>query len=205
MDRNVDAVPDPALPEVLCQRCDTTAAFPYSFREYLGKACWFIVQASLFRLPLPRASGWRRLLLRLFGATIHPTVNLSHSVTVWHPWLLRIGEYSAISDRVAIYNLGPVVIGSHVVVSQDVYLCGGTHDYTRLHLPLRRKPISIGHGVWLCAGAFIGPGVTVANNTIVGARAVVVRDLPERVIAAGNPARVIRERPWSESSATQDA
>lgn len=188
-------------PDVLCQRCDTTAGFPYSPGEYAAKALWFAVQATLFRLPLPRMSGWRRLLLRCFGAVIHSTVNLSPSVTVWHPWLLKIGAHTSLSDRVFIYNLGPVVIGSHSVLSQDVYLCAGTHDYTRASLPLLRKPIVVGHGVWLCAGAFVGPGVAVGDNAIVGARAVVMRDLPQRAIAVGNPARVVRERPLPDDAA----
>jgi putative colanic acid biosynthesis acetyltransferase WcaF len=193
--RDAYNLPDLAPPEVLCQRCDKTAAFPYTPREYLAKALWFFVQATFFRLPLPRMSGWRRQLLRCFGARVHPTANISSTVTVWHPWLFEIGAYSALSDRVVIYNLGPVVIGSHAVLSQDVYLCGGTHDYTKINLPLLRKPIAIGHGAWLCAGCFIGPGVLVGNNAIVGARAVVMSDVSARAIAVGNPARSIRERP----------
>lgn len=182
-------------PDMLYQRCDTTAAFPYSFGEYVAKAAWFAVQATLFRIPLPRLNGWRRLLLRCFGAKIARTANLSRTATVWHPWLLSVGDYTTLSQRVVVYNLGAVVIGSHAVLSQDVYLCAGTHDYAKTNLPLLRNPITIGHGTWLCAGAFIGPGVTVGDNTIVGARAVVMRDLPPQVIAAGNPARVVRERP----------
>jgi len=184
-----------APPEELFQRCDTTAAFPYAGWEYAAKALWFLTQATLFRLPLPRTSGWRRLLLRCFGAAVHPTVNIARTIKVWHPWLLQIGPHSALSDRVFVYNLGPMVIGSHAVLSQDVYLCGGTHDYTKTDLPLLRKPIVIGHGVWLCAGAFIGPGVVVGDNSIVGARAVVMRDVPPRAIVIGNPAQVVRERP----------
>lgn len=185
---------EPELPDVFCQRCDTTAAFPYTAREYLAKALWFLVQGTLFRLPFPRMSAWRRLLLRCFGASVHSTVNISRSVTVWHPWLLKIDAYSALSDRVFVYNLGPVVIGSHAVLSQDVYLCGGTHDYEQINLPLLRQPITIGHGTWLCAGCFIGPNVVVGNNAIVGARAVVMRDVQPRAIVVGNPARVIRQR-----------
>lgn len=182
-------------PDVLYQRCDTTAAFPYSFREYVAKAAWFAVQATLFRLPLPRMNGWRRFLLRCFGAKVDGTANFSRTATIWHPWLLRVGGHTTLAQRVVVYNLGPVVIGSHAVLSQDVYLCAGTHDYSKANLPLLRKAIIIGHGTWLCAGAFIGPGVSIANNTIVGARAVVMRDLPPQVIAAGNPARVVRSRP----------
>jgi len=184
---------------VLYQRCDRTAKFPYRFSEYAGKALWFVVQKTVFRLPLPRMSAWRRFLLRCFGARIHATANIAASVTVWHPWLLTVGEYSSLSERVVIYNLGWVFIESHAVLSQDVYLCGGSHDYRQSHLPLLRMPIRIGHATWLCAGAFIGPGVDVGDNTIVGARAVVMRSLPAGVIASGNPASIVRERPVPDS------
>ncbi len=116
------------------------------------------------------------------------------STRIFHPWLFSIGRWSIISDGVTIYNLGPIRIGEHVVISQDAYLCAGTHDYTRPDLPLLRPPITIESGVWIGAGAFIGPGVTIGRNSVIGARAVVVKDVPPGVVAAGNPARVIKER-----------
>jgi putative colanic acid biosynthesis acetyltransferase WcaF len=109
--------------------------------------------------------------------------------------LLGLGDHCTLSEGVTIYNLGPVVIGDHTVLSQDVYVCAGTHDYTRPDLPLVRSPVTIGSGVWICAGAFIGPGVTIGDNSIVGARAVVVKDVPPGVIVAGNPARIVKKRP----------
>ena len=102
--------------------------------------------------------------------------------------------YSILSEGVTVYNLGQVSIGEHTVVSQDVYLCAGTHDYTKPNLPLLRPSITIGRGVWICAGAYIGPGVTIGDNSVVGARAVVVKDVPPRVVVAGNPARVVKKR-----------
>jgi putative colanic acid biosynthesis acetyltransferase WcaF len=77
-------------------------------------------------------------------------------------------------------------------------VCAGTHDYTKPNLPLERPPIAIGSGVWIAAGAFIGPGVTVGDNTVVGARAVVMSDVEPGVVVAGNPAKVIKQRPMDE-------
>src|SRR6185437_3157980 len=57
-----------------------------------------------------------------------------------------------------------------------------------------RPPIRIGGGVWVCADAFIGPGVSIGDNSVVGARAVVTHDVPNDVIVAGNPAKVIKPR-----------
>ena len=105
-----------------------------------------------------------------------------------------MAPWSILSNGVTVYNLGPVRIGSHTVISQDAYLCAGTHDYHQPNLPLERQPITIGNGVWVCAGAFIGPGVTIGDNSIIGARAVVMKDVPPGVVVAGNPARIIKNR-----------
>lgn len=183
----------------LYQSLDRTAAFPYTRSEYLRRAAWGIVSATLYRLPLPRMPGWRRFLLRAFGAKLDPTCNIRPGVRVVHPWLLAVGKFSCLGDGVRVYNLGRLSVGDHTVISQNVHLCGGTHDYKRRDLPLLRRPIVIGSGVWVCADAFIGPGVTVGDNSVVGARAVVVADVPAATIVAGNPARVVKERPRPEA------
>ena len=61
-------------------------------------------------------------------------------------------------------------------------------------MPLVRKPVAIGHSVWIAAGAFVGPGVTVGDGAVVGARAVAVKDVPAWTVVAGNPARVVKSR-----------
>jgi len=104
-----------------------------------------------------------------------------------------------------VYNLGEVRIGSHTVISQDAYLCAGTHDYTKPDMPLQLTPITIGSGVWVCAGAFVGPNVTVGDNSVVGARAVVTKDVPPGMVVGGNPARVIKPRPMQGGSAAAAA
>jgi putative colanic acid biosynthesis acetyltransferase WcaF len=73
------------------QRLDRTAKYPYSAGEYLRRFLWFAVQATLVRASLPRAYGWRRLWLRLFGANLAPTARIGRTTRVFHPWLLSIG------------------------------------------------------------------------------------------------------------------
>jgi putative colanic acid biosynthesis acetyltransferase WcaF len=111
-----------------------------------------------------------------------------------------MGEYSVLAEDVDVYNLGPIVLGDHTVVSHRAVLCAGSHDYTKPNLPLLRPKIHIGDGVWVCTQAFIGPGVTVGDNTVVGACAVVMRDVPAGVLVAGNPANVVRPRPMDPGS-----
>jgi putative colanic acid biosynthesis acetyltransferase WcaF len=186
--------PPVASPPPIFQRCDRCARYPYRLREYLGRALWEIVQATLIRYSPRRASGWRNAWLRLFGATMHPGSAIRPTTRIWHPWLLEVGAHTTLADGVTVYNLGPVRIGEHSVISQDVYLCAGTHDYRQPHLPLIRSPIVIEGGVWVCARAFIGPGVTLGRNAIVGACSVVMRDVRTGMIVAGNPAREVRPR-----------
>jgi len=184
------------------QRLDTTAKAPYPRSWYVRKLAWFLVWHLLYR-PTPRAvRKFRVLLLKVFGADVPYSVNLLPSSRIWHPWLFRAGEHACLADGVLIYNLGPVSIGAHTVLSQDAYVCAGTHDYTRPNLPLLRPPITIGAGVWVCAKAFIGPGVTVGDNAIVGACAVVTRDVPPDMVVQGNPAVVVKPRKMADGVAT---
>lgn len=185
-------------PAELYQRLDKTARRPYSNQEYLKRALWELVQATAFRWSPMRAQRWRRFLLRSFGARLADTSIVRRSVRVQHPWLLTMGNHSTLAEEVLVYNLGPIRIGDHTVVSQRTHLCAGTHDYHRDDLPLMRSFITIGHGVWVCADSFIGPDVTIGDNALVGARSVVMRDVPAAMIVAGNPARVVKARPRPE-------
>jgi putative colanic acid biosynthesis acetyltransferase WcaF len=114
------------------------------------------------------------------------------------PWNLTMGEYCSLGPRTTIYNLGKMTIGHNTVISQDAFLCGGTHDYTRTTMPLIKARITIGSNVWICAGAFIGPGVTVGDGAVVAARAVVVKDVAPWTVVAGNPASFIKKRELRE-------
>lgn len=177
------------------QRLDTTALAPYTLGEYARRFAWEWVQRTLIRFSFRKAEGWRRFWLRAFGAKISRTCKIKPTTRIFHPWLLTMGEYSVIADEVDVYNLGAVEIGDHTVVSHRATLCAGTHDYTKANLPLQRPTIRIGSGVWVCTQAFVGPGVVIGDNAIVGACAVVMKDVPAGKIVAGNPAVVVKERP----------
>jgi putative colanic acid biosynthesis acetyltransferase WcaF len=155
---------------------------------------WRLVERTLFRWSFPRAYGWRRWLLMRFGAKMGVRACVRSTTRIWHPWLLHMDDFSMLSDDVEIYNLGAFFIGQHSVISQGAYVCAGTHDYTRIDLPLQKLPVRVGHGVWVAAQAFVGPNVTIGDNSVIGARAVVVSDIPAGVVAAGNPCRVIKPR-----------
>jgi putative colanic acid biosynthesis acetyltransferase WcaF len=167
---------------------------PYPVWTYAARAIWAFVQATFWKLAWKRVYFLRPALLRIFGARVSLRCLISGSVQVHFPWLITIGTDVALAEGVAFYNLGGITIGHRVVISQDAYLCGGTHDYTSKAYPLVRKPIVIEDDVWIGAGAFIGPGVRIGCGAVVGARAVVFKDVPPWKVVVGNPARVIKDR-----------
>ncbi len=168
---------------------------PYSTREKAARMLWGLVQATLFRLSFHSWYTWRRAVLVAFGARLDPVVRIRRTVRIECPWNLAVGHDSAIGDRVVLYCLGPVSIGSRVTVSQGAHLCAGTHDFTRRAMPLVRPRISVGDDAWICADAFVGPSVEVGAGAILGARAVAMQSLDPWTIYAGNPARAVRPRP----------
>lgn len=111
------------------------------------------------------------------------------------PWNLRIAEHVVIGSRGNLYALAPITIESNVLISQGVHLCAGSHDYRQPNFPIAHAPITITSGTWIAAEAFIGPGVNIGPGSVVGARAVVMRDMPGFSVVAGNPARVIKSLP----------
>ena len=116
------------------------------------------------------------------------------SVRIWAPWRLTLEDEATLGHFVDCYCVAPVTVGAHATVSQYGYLCTATHDPTDPNMRLISRPIRIGSGAWVCARAFVGPGVTVAEGAVVAACAVAVRDVPPWTIVAGNPARAIKER-----------
>jgi putative colanic acid biosynthesis acetyltransferase WcaF len=176
------------------QKLESTSRFPYPAWEYVVRLLWAVCQATVWKLGWSRLPFLRSNLLRLFGAKLDGNSLFRGSVSILRPHGCKIGKRVAIGSRVHIYNLSTIEIGDDSVVSQDVYLCGGTHGYTLDDLPLERSPISIGRGVWICAGAFIGPGVVVGDGAVIGARAVVMKDVEPNAVMAGNPAQKVKDR-----------
>jgi putative colanic acid biosynthesis acetyltransferase WcaF len=165
----------------------------YSRQELAGRVLWSLAQ-PLFRLSPRPLFGWRRALLRLFGATVGRHVNVYPSARIFIPWNVSIGDWSSIGDDAFIYSLGKVTIGARVTISHRAHLCAGTHDHHRPDMPLLKLPIEVGDEAWICAGAFVGPSVVVGPGSVVGAGSVVVRDVPAWQVVGGNPARVLGER-----------
>lgn len=155
---------------------------------------WWVVQSLFFNPSLQFMYGWRRFLLRLFGANIGRKVILRPSVKITYPWKLKIGDYTWIGDDVNLYTLGEIEIGENSVVSQKCYLCTGSHDFNKSDFPIYSKKITIENECWLATDVFVAPGVTIRKGTVVGARSSVYKDLEENKIYMGNPVKIIRDR-----------
>lgn len=160
------------------------------FARVLWNTTWLL----LYR-PSPRNFHiWRRFLLRLFGARIGRRAHPYPSARIWAPWNLSMGDDSCISEHVDCYSVDYVTIGANATVSQYSFLCTASHDFNDPAMPLVTAPISIGARAWITADVFVGPGVTVGEGAVVGARSSVFTDVPCWTVVAGNPAKAIHDR-----------
>lgn len=137
--------------------------------------------------------GWRSFLLRLFGAKISFAC-LHQSVKIWAPWLLELGKEVYVDKEVNFYNAFGIKIGDRVVISQGVFLCSATHDYSEPSYPLTGGKISVEDDCWIAAEAFIHPGITIGQGSVIGARAVVTKNTEPWSVMGGNPAQFIKKR-----------
>jgi maltose O-acetyltransferase len=111
---------------------------------------------------------------------------------------IRIGSHSGIGVNCEIH--GPLLIGNDVMMGPEVIIITRNHEFSDLTTPMRLqghledRQVTIGDDVWIGTRVIILPGVTVGRGAIIGAGAVVTKDVPEYAIVAGNPARIIGNR-----------
>jgi putative colanic acid biosynthesis acetyltransferase WcaF len=159
-----------------------------------ARLMWLLVWAVLFRTSPTPLFGWRRLLLRLFGAEVGKGAHPYPSARIWAPWNLVMKAGSCLGSGVDCYSVDRIVLGRDAVISQRAFLCTATHDYREPGFRLMTGPVIIGDNAWVAAEAFIGPGVALGAGAVAGARAVVVHDVPPGAVVVGNPARQISKK-----------
>ena len=138
---------------------------------------WDLVNVLLFKTSPKIAYGWRRFLLRMFGAKIGRGVLIRPSVSVTYPWKLTIGDFSWVGDHVTLYTLSSIDIGANTVVSQHSYVCTGTHRFGTVSFDIKAFPIKIGSGTWIAYGCFIAPGVQIGDNCFASALSKITHNL----------------------------
>jgi putative colanic acid biosynthesis acetyltransferase WcaF len=160
------------------------------FLRVLWEFCW-----ALFCVWTPKPlNPWRLFWLRVFDAKIDGTPFVHQRARIAIPWNVILHDRACIGDRANVYSLGVIEIGARATVAQEAYLCAGTHDFAQPAMPLVTARIAVGEEAFVGARAFVMPGVTLGARSVVGACSVVTHDIPENVIAAGNPCRVLRPR-----------
>jgi maltose O-acetyltransferase len=138
----------------------------------------------------------RRRILKDLLASIGDGVEVRAPFHCDYGTQIHIGARTFVNFNLVALDVAPITIGEDVQIGPNVQLLTPTHPID----PERRrskeeggKPITIGNNVWLGGGAIVCPGVTIGENSVVGAGSVVVRDLPPNVVAVGNPARIVRQ------------
>jgi acetyltransferase-like isoleucine patch superfamily enzyme len=154
---------------------------------------WLIVKP----MPTKVGIGLRYVLLRRLAAECGHIVSVAENVYLFQPGNLKMGNNVSIHSMSYIDCSGGITIGDNVSIAHGVTIMSSEHSFNLPGVPIREapvrfEPVNIGSDVWIGAGAKILAGVTINDRTVIGAGAVVTRDIPSNSVAAGIPARVIR-------------
>lgn len=169
-------------------------ASPWSGVTRARLMLWGLTWALLCRWTPKPLNRWRLFWLRRFGARVHGLPFVHQRARIQIPWHLTLHHRACLGDGAVAYSLGPIEIAAGATIAQEAYLCTGTHDFNDPHLPLQTAPILVGAHAFVGARAFVLPGVSIGDYALVGAAAVVTRDVPSYAIVAGNPAKAIGSR-----------
>lgn len=151
------------------------------------------ITAALNRLTFDDADEVRALFSQLIGRKVDETFLLIPPFYTAGGDEILVGRNVFINQNCTFYDLGGLEIGDDVMISPNVSLITTSHPLD----PAQRrvtvgKPIVIGRNVWIATGAIVLGGVTIGENSVVGAGSVVTKDVPANCFAAGTPARVVR-------------
>lgn len=166
----------------------------FSITNRVGRLIWSICYFVLFRFSPKPFCSWRNFLLRFFGAKIGKGVIVYPAAKIWAPWNITLADKAVVANGAILYSQDMVMIGEGAVISQGAHICAGTHDYNHPAFPLVTTPIEIGDFAWIAAEAFIHPGVRIGEGCVIGARSVVVKNMPPWMVCAGNPCQPLKSR-----------
>jgi len=166
----------------------------FSLGNRLLRVLWMATWLVLCRFTPPPLHAWRRLVLKMFGAKVARSARVHASVSVWLPANLELGENALIGPGVRLYNQGRIVIGARTVISQRAHICASTHDLRDPQFQLLLRPVTIGSQCWVAAEAFVGPGVTMHDQSVLGVRGALFEDAVAGGVYSGNPAQFVKDR-----------
>ena len=156
---------------------------------------WLFFWVLFFRFTPPFFFNvWRVFILKLFGAKITWSSKVYPSAKIFKPWLLEMGQNSCLGRNVDCYNYDKIKIDSNSIISQNTFLCTASHDYNSKKFELMTDKIIIKKNVWVAANCFIGPGVTMNDNSVLLAMSNLTIDTKKNYVYAGNPAKTKKIR-----------
>ena len=155
---------------------------------------WRLVWIFFYR-PTPWFMyRYRVWLLNVFGANIAKTAHPENSAFVEFPWNLVMLDQSSIGEFSWIYCLNKIEIGKNTCIGQRCQLITGSHDFKSVNFDMQTSPIKIGDNCWLTSDVTVLMGVSIGNSSVVGAKSLVTKSIPENKVAFGNPAKVYSNR-----------
>jgi len=174
-------------------------------RSALWRAAWLFFGLPLLRASWITSSSFRVKLLRVFGARMGKGITIKPGVIVKYPWHLEVADDCWLGEYCWIDNLTTVQLGANVCISQGAYLCTGNHDWSDPAFGLMIAPIRLMDGAWAGAKCILTPGATLGEGAVAGAGSVIVGQVPDYHIYAGNPAVFVKRRTIGEPSAGRPA
>tara|TARA_R110002167_G_scaffold84156_12_gene228766 strand:+ start:5628 stop:6173 length:546 start_codon:yes stop_codon:yes gene_type:complete len=173
---------------------DTFTGASFSRKNRMARLLWNSVYILLFKYSPRPFHSWRSFILRVFGAKIGKGVHIYPKVKIWAPWNLEVQDEVGVADGVDLYCQGKIILEYRSIVSQRSYICTGSHDFNLKGHPLYTRQIRISKFAWVAAEAFVGPGVTIGEGAVIGARSAVFKDVAPWTVVGGNPAKFIKKR-----------
>jgi putative colanic acid biosynthesis acetyltransferase WcaF len=167
----------------------------YKAPNIIYRTLWYCLGQPIFSSRFLVSSKLRAVILHIFGTKVGYNVVLRAGIKIKNPRELIIGDNTWIGESVWIENVGRILIGNNVCISQDAFLCSGNHDWSKDTFDLLEQDINIADHVWIGARANIAPNVTIAEGVVVTMGSSVFGNLAEWGVYSGNPAKKTRERP----------
>lgn len=178
----------------------TLAHTPLSLK--LHRLMWVVVNQTIFRYSPFFCYGWRRFLLRLFGAKLHRTSSICRRAIINEPWNLTMGEKAMICNDAWVMCYAPVVIGDRSNVGEFARVLTGGHVANSKTYKGLSSSVIIGKDCWIASCAMLVSGgrrtLNVGDGAIVGAGSVVFLNVKPMAVMAGNPAEQIAEREFNK-------
>ena len=168
--------------------------------EKIRNLLWAVIQNSLFRYSPFFCYGWRRFLLRCFGAELHKSVNICRRVRMIYPWGLHAKENVTICNDCWLICSGGIYLEKNAQICEYAKIITGSHDSSSSGFVGVAKRITLEENSWVGTAAILvsgGKKLTIGRGAIVGAGSVVMRNVKPMTIVVGNPAKFLMDREFT--------